>query len=219
MKYYAVVNGVKPGIYTDWPTTQSMVSGYSSAIFKSFSTREEAELFIEKSTLSVTKNIVKSEPLPLVDKTIIYTDGSFKQPYCGFGVVILRSNGKKTTVCGRVPSSVTDHVSSVNVAELYAIYVALSLIPGDIVLYSDSIYCVGTLTSYVNDYVANGWSKNIANKELIRACYELMCKRSVTLIHVDAHCGIAFNEECDRLASYGRNQEEPLIIFEGTNRI
>ena len=95
MKYYAVVCGVKPGVYTDWPTTQSMINGYSGAIFKSFSTKAEAENFIQKSSCNRDHNkIEKPLTLPLADKTIIYTDGSYFHPSCGFGVVIIRSNGE-----------------------------------------------------------------------------------------------------------------------------
>ena len=46
-KYYAVVCGVVPGIYTDWPTTERMVKGYPGAIFKSFRSRVDAETSLE----------------------------------------------------------------------------------------------------------------------------------------------------------------------------
>jgi ribonuclease HI len=42
-KYYAVWNGVRPGVYDSWTACQLQVKGYNGAIYKSFGTREEAE--------------------------------------------------------------------------------------------------------------------------------------------------------------------------------
>ena len=45
-KFYGVAAGRKPGVYTDWPTTQAQISGFSGAKHKSFKTKEEAEAFV-----------------------------------------------------------------------------------------------------------------------------------------------------------------------------
>ncbi|MBR5803471.1 MAG: ribonuclease H family protein [Bacteroidaceae bacterium] len=42
-KYYVVWHGVEPGIYTDWDACKQQINGFEGAIYKSFSTREEAE--------------------------------------------------------------------------------------------------------------------------------------------------------------------------------
>jgi ribonuclease HI len=206
MKYYAVVIGSQPGIYTDWPTTQKNISGFPGALYKSFTTLAEAEAFIRNSTIGPTSTdppITTSLP----DKTVIYTDGSFKDTSCGFGIVLLASNGDKYTVYGRVPLSPSN-----NVAELYAIYVALSLAQGDIILYTDSRYAVSCLTTYIHDWMIKGWI-GVANADLIRSTYEQMKGRSVDLRYVPGHSGYELNEECDRLAETGRIQLEPLVIF------
>ena len=50
-KYYAVVKGWKPGIYTDWfGGAKEQVEGYKGAIFKGFTTRQGAEEFIQRPT-------------------------------------------------------------------------------------------------------------------------------------------------------------------------
>ncbi|KIV99555.1 hypothetical protein, variant [Verruconis gallopava] len=46
MKYYAVAEGRNSGIYTDWPSAEQQIRGYSGAVYKSFRTHEEAEDFI-----------------------------------------------------------------------------------------------------------------------------------------------------------------------------
>lgn len=42
-KFYVVWKGVKPGIYTSWEECKAQVSGFENALYKSFSTQEEAE--------------------------------------------------------------------------------------------------------------------------------------------------------------------------------
>lgn len=216
-KYYAVVCGVTPGIYTDWPTTQRMVKGYPGAIFKSFPTRAQAQAFIERST-AINKPVEEPHMLPLADKTIIYTDGSFTNSECGFGVVIITSSGDKLTAYGKVPVTVTNDNPTNNIAELYAIYVALSLVKGDIILYSDSNYAISCLTSYIHDWQVSGW-KGVANRNLIEGTYRLMTGRNVTFQHVDAHSDIELNEEADQLANKGREQEEELVVIKNDARI
>lgn len=225
-KYYAVVCGLVPGIYTDWPTTESMVKGYPGAIFKSFRTRAEAEAFMAKSTAISTNVETQKQPhvLPLTNRTIIYTDGSFVKGIgddpgtCGFGIVIITSAGEKLKAYGRVPDTAMTTGPTNNVAELYAIYVALSLVKGDVILYSDSQYAITSLTTYVHGWIQNGRA-GVSNRILIEGTYGLIAGRDVTLQHVDAHTGIELNEEADRLANEGRIQSENLIVFKNDIRI
>lgn len=42
-RFYTVWHGVTPGVYDTWEECQTQVSGVQGAVFKSFSTREEAE--------------------------------------------------------------------------------------------------------------------------------------------------------------------------------
>lgn len=214
MKYYAVVCGVNPGIYTDWPTAQSQVKGFKGAIYKSFSTRAEAEAFINQSTACQNKEeAFHVSPLP--DRTIIYTDGSMQDNACGFGVVIITPGREKITAYGRVPV----HLGITNnVAELYAIYVAFSLITGNVLLYSDSRYAISALTSYIHAWKQSGW-QGVANAEIIKAIESKMVGRSISFQHVPAHVGIELNEEADRLADMGRLQTEELVVMKNGLRM
>jgi viroplasmin and RNaseH domain-containing protein len=42
-KYYAVKEGIKPGIYLTWKECSENVNGYSMAKYKKFESKEEAE--------------------------------------------------------------------------------------------------------------------------------------------------------------------------------
>lgn len=45
MKYYAVANGRKKGVYTTWDTAEAQVKGYKGAVYKSFKDRDSANEF------------------------------------------------------------------------------------------------------------------------------------------------------------------------------
>jgi ribonuclease HI len=45
-KFYAVVKGCTPGVYTTWDEAKEQVNEYPGAVYKSFKTREEAEEFM-----------------------------------------------------------------------------------------------------------------------------------------------------------------------------
>ena len=45
-KFYAVQNGKRPGVYTDWPSAQEQIRGFKSPRHKKFATRQEAEAFV-----------------------------------------------------------------------------------------------------------------------------------------------------------------------------
>jgi len=202
-KFYAVVKGRNPGIYNTWNETEIQTKGFSGAIYKKFNTKEEAEDFIKQSTLTIKHDV----PKVLSDTTIIYTDGSCKDKKCGFGIVIITPNNTKYTYYGKVPSSAFDNLNKEqynDVAELYAIYASLTLIDGDLILYTDCNYALVTLTSYINVWIKDNSIKKRENHQLLLAIYEKMKNRNINLQHINSHIGIKYNEECDILADKGR---------------
>ena len=50
--YYAVHKGRKPWVDNDWKTCELQVYKYKSSVYKKFSTRAQAELFVQKSNKS-----------------------------------------------------------------------------------------------------------------------------------------------------------------------
>ena len=61
-KYYAVKKGKVPGIYETWNEAKAQVDGFSGAVYKSFSTLEEADKYIASQN-SVEEDIFDSESL------------------------------------------------------------------------------------------------------------------------------------------------------------
>ena len=44
--FYAVKNGKNPGIYKTWDECRAQVEGFSGALYKGFTTRTEAERYL-----------------------------------------------------------------------------------------------------------------------------------------------------------------------------
>ncbi len=208
-KYYAVVCGKIPGIYTNWKQTESMIKGFPGAIYKSFNTESEAIAFIQKSSIA---NSIAPHTEPLINKSLIYTDGSFKNNVPGFGIVIVASNGDKIISYGKIPESVYPNGATNNIAELYAIYVALSLVNGDIILYTDSRYSIACFTTYIHNWIQNGWDSAL-NRNIIEGTYCKIIGRNVDFQYVKSHSGFKLNVEANKLADKGRLGDENLIVF------
>ena len=87
-KFYAVRKGKKAGIYLSWDECKSMVHGFAGAEYKSFSTRQEAEEYINGDKFSDLNS--KSE-------AYAYVDGSFNTAtgVYGYGGFIVFGDNKE----------------------------------------------------------------------------------------------------------------------------
>ena len=63
-KFYVVWKGGNPGIYTSWTDCQLQIKNYKGAMFKSFDTREEAELALSSSAHEYLSHQHKAERRP-----------------------------------------------------------------------------------------------------------------------------------------------------------
>ena len=78
-KFYAVKIGRKPGIYNSWDECKMQVDKFKGAVYKSFSNKEDALMFIEEKKVHFNNGL------------IAYVDGSYnvKTKEYGFGCVII----------------------------------------------------------------------------------------------------------------------------------
>ncbi|GAF39200.1 ribonuclease HI [Agrilactobacillus composti DSM 18527 = JCM 14202] len=82
-KYYAVARGRQVGVFTDWPTTEKLVRGYTGARYKSFLDKASAEAFVKDPSNTTPRAHHQSKtktntntPVDLkAAKAIFYTDG------------------------------------------------------------------------------------------------------------------------------------------------
>lgn len=209
-KYYAVKTGLEgPKIYTSWPECHKNVSGFSGAIYKSFSTLEGAQGFlniVDRATDAVKhsqpkqneeavppkpKNTIQSPNIANYDKIIVYTDGSCTnlatdKALAGSGIYFPQLGWEFALP---VPGLQTH-----NRGELYAVIKALELIQElkpkvPIEIHIDSTYVMDNINS-----------NNKKNLDLWSQLHDLLAKIEVTWVKEVAHTGVYGNEKADSLA-------------------
>lgn len=213
MPYYAVRSGRVPGIYSTWPECQAQVNGFSGAEHAKFSTREAAENFIKRDTvsspvlkesdhlfayLSARELTAEAKVTPVEFQRPeakiaqsyqdCYTDGSFASGKAG-GAAVIVSTGKGYL-------SPVEGAQTNNRGELTGILIALQVTEGAIRVHSDSEWCIRVLT---------GVYRPTKNLDLIAKVRELSRGRKVEYVKVLAHSGIRYNEIADQLADQARN--------------
>ena len=60
-KFYAVKKGLRPGVYRTWAECQEQTQGVSGAAFKSFSTQQAADQYLEGGTALLQKKRTHSQ--------------------------------------------------------------------------------------------------------------------------------------------------------------
>ncbi len=209
-KYYAVVSGRKPGIYTSWPEAQAQVNGWQGAKFKGFPTRKEAEVWLASPTYSQSAKKTPSSARPTIASTspktgevTIYTDGGarFNPGPGGYGVVQIYKSERKELSGGY-------RMTTNNRMELMACIVALRELEHrdkPVRLYSDSSYVVNGITKgWAKGWRKRGWIKSdnkpAINPDLWAELLELVEDLVISFHWVKGHAGHPMNERCDELA-------------------
>lgn len=210
MKYYAVAQGRKTGIFTSWPEAEQQVKGFAKAVYKSFKTRQEAEAFLENPRLASRSPKARSgnaRSLPAPEEAypeetiVVYTDGgAIGNPGPGgYGVVIKESRelsgGYKLTTNNRM--------------ELMAVIQALKVLQEEkkpIILHSDSSYVMNGLNKgWARNWKKNHWIKSngdpALNADLWAILLDLLPGLDIRFQWVKGHAGNPLNERCDELAT------------------
>jgi ribonuclease HI len=194
--FYAVAAGKTVGIFSTWAECEESVRGFRGAAYKKFRTRAEAEAFIaeHKPVPAVTTG-----PAPPIPKSVteepdyyVYTDGACSnngQEGAKAGIGIWFGPEDPRNISRPIEGKQTN-----NAAELTAILDTCAVIAADlesgkrVAIVSDSEYAIRCLTSYGAKCAEAGWTKDIPNKDLVRACYERYeGVGEVQFMHVAAH--------------------------------
>lgn len=139
----------------------------------------------------------------------IYTDGSClsngsSENTGGFGVVVLNDNEEFLTCYQKKSVNTTNNREELK-AILYALLEYGKKRPAPIV-YSDSAYCVNTLTQWIFGWARNNWLKSDnkppENLDLIKAYYNFLeIGYQIDLRKIKGHNGHEWNELADQLAT------------------
>lgn len=110
------------------------------------------------------------------------------------------------------------NTQSNNRAELTAIIMALDLCPtydGQLVIFSDSLYCIKTMTIWLKNWRRYGWTTYtghpVKNRDLIEQLDGFMdrFRNRPILRYIPAHRGEWGNEKADRMARHGASLRRP----------
>ena len=192
-KYYAVRVGKTPGIYLTWDDCKAMVDGYPGAKYKSFTSIEEAECFVQGIESSKTDTL---EAI-LEEGDYAFVDGSFNPVtnvygYGGFLVaggekVILQGSGEEEEMASM------RNVAGEVLGSMAAIQKAMELGLKELKIYYDY--------AGIEAWANGSWKRNkvgtIAYYDYIQSIKD---KIQITFVKVKGHSGIEGNEEADRLA-------------------
>lgn len=191
-KYYAVRVGKTPGIYLTWDDCKAMTSGFPGAVFKSFTSLQEAEDFINE-TSSAKTSVETAE----VKEPYAFVDGSYNKVtnvygYGGF----LMTDGQKIVLqgSGDEPELVEmNNVAGEIAGAMAAVNKALELGLQELDIYYDYMG--------IEMWATGAWKRNKAGT---MAYYDFMQSVKndikISFVKVKGHSGIDGNEEADVLA-------------------
>lgn len=208
-KYYAVKKGRIPGIYFNWEDCKKQIEKYSGAIYKGFSTLEEAAAFVEaKAQIQVVERTEEQSKNDKIENKhtnaedenevmIAYVDGSYniQTKQFSYGMVIL-FEGKELKFAKKVeePSlasmrNVAGEIKGAEMAMRYAIENGCR----QLIIYHDyegiSRWCLGE------------WKANKEGTKAYKAYYDsIKDKINITFKKVKGHSGDKYNDMADELA-------------------
>ncbi|MGL9910079.1 ribonuclease H1 domain-containing protein [Enterococcus sp. DIV0213h] len=207
-KYYAVREGRKTGIFPNWNEAKKYVTGYSNAQYKSFTSIQDAEAFMDAGT---NKNKLASK---ITDKLSLqaYVDGSFSEEknLYSYGVVIL--NKKKVIEEMSGIGNDSNLTAMRNVAgELLGAMTAIEY------AFKNRYEQIEIFYDYmgIEMWATGDWK---ANKEGTQNYVEFISryrnKLNIVFNKVKAHSGVEYNELADRLAARAMNEKINNIVVE-----
>ena len=196
MKYYAVKEGRRPGIYYTWDECKEQVTGYKGAIYKKFSSRDDALRFIDEGQINIVETSQKVEDIK-EDEIIAYVDGSFSLELniYSYGMVIISSQGKESFYgCGdNLEMALMRNVSGELRGAIEAIKLALDRNKKKLYLHYDY--------AGIEKWAKGEWKTNKKGTKMYKDYYDKIKDRlDIEFVKVKAHSGVELNEEADLLA-------------------
>lgn len=195
-KYYAVRAGRSTGVFLTWAECQKQVTGFPGAVFKSFTTIEEAEAFVKGAATAIKESgteLLKVEPGALV----AYVDGSYnvENNQFSYGMVLLDGEQElkfqQFFIDEELASmrNVAGEIKGAEAAMRYAVEQGFH----KLYIYHDyegiAKWCLGE------------WKTNKEGTKAYKAYFDsIRDKLQVEFVKVAAHTGDKYNEMADKLA-------------------
>ena len=189
-KFYAVKNGRKTGVFLTWDECKDQVAGFKGAVFKSFKTLSEAEVFLGENVERVV-NIEK------VAGVYAYIDGSFDRVngIYGSGVVIVDGDEKHEYkhACNREDYAQLHNVAGELEAAKFVMWYAADKKISEITLFYDY--------QGIEDWATGTWQAKLPyTQDYVKFYNKVKTRVKVNFVKVEAHTGVELNELADKLA-------------------
>ena len=190
--FYAVRIGRIPGIYTTWAEAEAQVNGYPGAKHKKFATKEEAQAFIDAPE--------KKEKIELVQDGThidIYTDGSFRDGFSGWGYVLIKDGVPFFEAYGPTQKYIEmRNISSELEAAEQALMKAIQLGAKSITIYHDY--------EGIGSWADEEWkTKKVGTTNYVALVKMARANAVVNFVKVKGHSSNRYNDRADQLAQMG----------------
>ncbi len=204
MKYYAVLKGRKPGLYTSWDEAKQQVSGFSGAKYKSFKSYEDAAAYLgKKPGASSLPKVKKSagtgqtsqQPLDLAfgDEITVYSDGGSRSHGNRTGehvketdkaawayLITMADPKQEVSDTGGEYGATNNRMEIMGLLKALTYLVAHHFEKRPITVVSDSKYVLNALTKgWLSNWQRRGWKRAdgpLINKELWQQMAEILKK-------------------------------------------
>ncbi len=223
-KYYAVQRGRVPGIYATWSDCEKQVKGFSGAVYKSFTSESEAQVFMghgrtpvaQMSNLETVQHIGGAEKIPAQQSTgveqrvvieqnsgaelVAYIDGSFDKRLgtVGAGGIMFFNGVEKTFSFGTKDPQFTEfwNVAGELLAAMHVMQYAVDNSISSCALYYDYMG--------IEMWATKKWKRNNGLTRGYAEFYDTVAPKLQVHFHkVEAHTGVQYNEVADQLAKAG----------------
>ncbi len=187
MKFYAVKKGKQTGIFNTWDECKKQVTGFSGAVYKSFTKKEDAEAFINGDA---QKEFVD------ISGVKAYVDGSYnvKTGEYSYGVIILDGENE-IEFCEKFDDELKDmrnvagEIKGSEIAMRYAVSNNIE----SIIIYHDY--------EGVSKWCLNEWKTNKDGTRAYKQYYDsIKDVLQVKFVKVKSHSGDKYNDIADILA-------------------
>ena len=202
-KFYGVKAGRNPGVYESWDACKAQVDGYKGAIYKGFSTKKEAEIFV--GLLAEQLSLFDQETNDYTeDWAQAYVDGSFdgvSGKFASGGVILYHNEAYEFSFCYDDAELASMHnvAGEIKGAEYAMRYCIEKGIP-KLAIFHDyegiAAWCTGK------------WQANKKGTQEYKAYYQQAKKYlEIEFVKVKGHSGVKYNDLADKLAKKALGKE------------